>query len=1089
MSTERSYIAFISYRHKPLDKQAAEMIQRRIERYIVPKEYRDQVGGKRLGMVFRDEDELPASSSLSNSITEALDHSKYLLVICTPDLPLSKWCEQEIRYFLKTHDRDHVLAVLVDGEPEKSFSPYLLHTYDEEGNITGDTEPLAANFAGPDHTISKKAFKKEIVRIYSALIGCPFDALWQRDRRAKTNRLIALLGVIMAVMAVFMGVVLSKNAQITEQNRQITEQNTQILEQSQKISEQNDDLQAQMSTIMVDAGRGQLESFNVKGAVTNGIDALLGDSSSPLVDPRAQKLLADSLGAYRTDEFKSSLIYEQSTDINNMILTEDGAVAVLADQAGTVRAIDSRSGILLWEVSDPNAAGDSMDDSPIDLFSVSDLILCKSTNSVSAHSVSDGSEVWRYDYSLNGGNHFRGISGDGSRLLILDNTKDADAVLSLLILNTADGSIIGQAPVLSEGEEKASASWDPWYNYAGGFSASGKYAAAAVYITSTSGDAGAEEKEYLKIMLFDTENMQQLSRFFVEETELSTNQLIGITVTDAGDIFLPRYCSSYGGIVCSFIRYGSESGEQTLTNHTIKDKTGMVFNVYESLGVVPMIASNRFALVPCENMLYVYELSEGIQRLKSYGFTGNILSARWIDREAEIAEIMTSDGCVARYYFTQEGDGLLESYSAWSYDQSSICCLSPYHLEDNLLFCLTVPADTPSRVLRAESVSDPAGAFFPETPDFQAYSLRVLSSPSGDRIFVFCFTDSLTVAVYDASTFTEIARQEYADTDTKQLSVIDDTHFLCGKKLYDLDGTSEYIEKITDANSGDFRDDALNTIRLSDGRTLTAAHISSTFNLVADPCWIDGKLVNASNDAKTGLCFGTSSFFAPGKNGLIVGLGKCVYTDENGNEVKNDTETFNIFDAVNEKRTILEDRHPETTERLIAIGTEKPVFLCADDTGTLCLYDAEKGTGTDLSFRYAPKEIRHLAFAPGDEYLVVLTRSSRLEVLDIASGELVYSDTPGIINNSLSRYISSSEITADRETGHLYINFRRSSKTIGSLIELDTASWTVLSESEDTYAALPEAGCIVAYRTNDLMHYPIYDLERLSVWAKEYLNS
>ena len=247
--------------------------------------------------------------------------------------------------------------------------------------------------------------------------------------------------------------------------------------------------------------------------------------------------------------------------------------------------------------------------------------------------------------------------------------------------------------------------------------------------------------------------------------------------------------------------------------------------------------------------------------------------------------------------------------------------------------------------------------------------------------------------------------------------------------------------------------------------------------------------MTASNDAKTGLCFGTSSFFAPGKNGLIVGLGKCAYADENGNEGKNESETFNVFDAVNEKRTILEDRHPETTERLIAIGTEKPVFLCADDSGTLCLYDTEKGTGTDLSFRYAPKEIRYLAFAPGDEYLVVLTRSSRLEVLDIASGELFYSDTPGILNNSRSQYISSSEITADRETGRIYINFRRNMEARGSLIELDTASWTVLSESEDTYAALPAANCIVAYRKNDLMHYPIYDLKRLSVWAKEYLNS
>lgn len=96
---ERSYKAFISYRHKPLDRTAAEMIQKHLERYRVPKEFRETVGGDRLGIVFRDEDELPASSSLSDSITYALDHSEYLIVICTPDLPDSRWCEQEIRYF------------------------------------------------------------------------------------------------------------------------------------------------------------------------------------------------------------------------------------------------------------------------------------------------------------------------------------------------------------------------------------------------------------------------------------------------------------------------------------------------------------------------------------------------------------------------------------------------------------------------------------------------------------------------------------------------------------------------------------------------------------------------------------------------------------------------------------------------------------------------------------------------------------------------------------------------------------------------------------------------------------------------------
>ena len=213
-SEERSYIAFISYRHKPLDKKAAELIQKRVENYVVPKEYRDRVGGKKLGKVFRDEDELPASSSLSNSITYALDRSKYLLVVCTPELPKSKYCEAEIRYFLETHDRDHVLAILVDGEPDEAFSPLLLHTFDEEGNITGDTEPLAANISSPDHTINRKAVRKEIVRVYAALLGCPFDSLWQRERRARTTRTITAMGVCIAILLAFIGMVLNKNAEI-----------------------------------------------------------------------------------------------------------------------------------------------------------------------------------------------------------------------------------------------------------------------------------------------------------------------------------------------------------------------------------------------------------------------------------------------------------------------------------------------------------------------------------------------------------------------------------------------------------------------------------------------------------------------------------------------------------------------------------------------------------------------------------------------------------------------------------------------------------------------------------------------------------
>ena len=49
---EREYIAYISYRHTPVDMEAAIAIQHQIEHYHIPKKLRKN-GKARLGMVFR----------------------------------------------------------------------------------------------------------------------------------------------------------------------------------------------------------------------------------------------------------------------------------------------------------------------------------------------------------------------------------------------------------------------------------------------------------------------------------------------------------------------------------------------------------------------------------------------------------------------------------------------------------------------------------------------------------------------------------------------------------------------------------------------------------------------------------------------------------------------------------------------------------------------------------------------------------------------------------------------------------------------------------------------------------------------------
>ena len=65
---ERNYKAFISYRHKPLDMETAKKLHRRIEQYVIPKELRRN-GEKKLGLVFRDQDELPISNNLTENIS------------------------------------------------------------------------------------------------------------------------------------------------------------------------------------------------------------------------------------------------------------------------------------------------------------------------------------------------------------------------------------------------------------------------------------------------------------------------------------------------------------------------------------------------------------------------------------------------------------------------------------------------------------------------------------------------------------------------------------------------------------------------------------------------------------------------------------------------------------------------------------------------------------------------------------------------------------------------------------------------------------------------------------------------------------
>ena len=180
---DNSYTAFISYRHRPPDEAVAKKLHTLIETYAIPRDVKASSGRRKMGRVFRDQEELPLSADLGGDIKAALERSEWLIAICSPDYLQSKWCMLELDYFISLGKRDHILAVLVCGEPEDAFPLQLRFT--EEDGKTVELEPLAADVRGGSVPESLKKLKREVLRVLAPILGVSYDQLRQRARRRR----------------------------------------------------------------------------------------------------------------------------------------------------------------------------------------------------------------------------------------------------------------------------------------------------------------------------------------------------------------------------------------------------------------------------------------------------------------------------------------------------------------------------------------------------------------------------------------------------------------------------------------------------------------------------------------------------------------------------------------------------------------------------------------------------------------------------------------------------------------------------------------------------------------------------------------
>lgn len=245
--TDYRYDAFISYRHVEPDRRWAQWLHAALETYRVPKKLRQQLGvPARVRRIFRDEEELPASSDLNNEIERALEQSRYLIVVCSPRTTQSLWVNREVERFREMGRHNRILALLIEGEPSQAFPRAMVEmrrsVIDADGNTVErieEVEPLAADVRDSRHEPERYLKRMARLRIMAILLGVRFDDLRQREQERRTRRLTylgAVLSILLCVFAVLAAYAFHQRNR-AEAERHLAEQQRQAADTQRRLAE------------------------------------------------------------------------------------------------------------------------------------------------------------------------------------------------------------------------------------------------------------------------------------------------------------------------------------------------------------------------------------------------------------------------------------------------------------------------------------------------------------------------------------------------------------------------------------------------------------------------------------------------------------------------------------------------------------------------------------------------------------------------------------------------------------------------------------------------------------------------------------
>ena len=436
---DNQYTAFISYRHHKLDSEVARDVQRSLEHFHIPKSIRKLTGRKELGRVFRDQEELPITADLNETILQALDNSVYLIVICSTHTSESQWVRREINYFLKHHDRNHVFTVLADGEPYEVIPENLTHedriiTEDGGSEHTEhiDFEPLSCDYRKK----RRDARREEIPRLAAAILGIPYDSLIQRARQYRIRRITVAATTVAAVSIIAAAYLFWSRARIAESLRQAQ------INQSKYLSGEVESL---------------LDEDRDVTAARLAIHTVPEDRS--LTPAESWKALADASGAYIPETTISNA--QANTRVVGELHSQDRILYMRENhERSRICTVDATNHIHVWDAEKRKDILSFQDVEDVqDIVIAGNVLVVGTEEELRGYDLSDESVIWTIKRGISfqtydNVRHSLQTTGDETEVIVL-NVDPEEHSHYLTVVSTEDGTVLKDVPLKDTTHEDA----------------------------------------------------------------------------------------------------------------------------------------------------------------------------------------------------------------------------------------------------------------------------------------------------------------------------------------------------------------------------------------------------------------------------------------------------------------------------------------------------------------------------------------------------------------------------------------------------------------------------------------------------------